>query len=99
MRVLFNMSRPSMTHLFEHHYLNDESRMVWTMDSIRAYRLPRSDDRLDENQNNEDADSQIRDWLEASEEPEDSFEPISEDMTSEQRTIQWAIQNGGANNL
>ena len=112
MRQLFTMNRSNMKHLFEHHYLNDESTMTWTLDSIRAYRAPEPDARLDDNQLNlagafptrsqtvnDETVETVEAWLNEDDDlPFDDPGPV-DDMTPEQRTIQWAMQRGGANNL
>ena len=105
---LHNMGNNDHTHLFEHHYLNDDSEFVWTLDNIRAYRHEvKADTRLDESLRERHArrqqemadenqslehDPVINAWLQQ----DDS---TSEDMTPEQRAIQLAIHHGGAQNL
>ena len=57
-------------------------------------------DRLDENRRNEDGDNVVQEWLHQNDD-EMPFEVVAEDenMTPEQRAIQWAINRGGAQNL
>ena len=112
MNILWNMQDGRFKHLFKHHYLNDDSEFCWTIDSIRAYRQrieseQRPDARLDENRRNEEADTVVQDWLSDVRVPanDDPFDPqqlaneVDENVTPEQRAIQWAIENGGAQNL
>ena len=125
MYALHRMNGVDHRHLFEHHYLNGDSEMLWTLDNIRAYHAPSPDDRLDwlnlleryekrqremadENLTMEGADEAMREWLESNNDEDLPFTApnidrptpvVEEDMTPEQRTIQWAIQHGGANNL
>ena len=105
MKSLWNMQDGRFKHLFKHHYLNDDSEFCWTLDSIRAYRQRiTTDARLDENQRNEDGGNIVQEWLNANGQDADGLpfnapEVPDENMTPEQRAIQWAIENGGAQNL
>ena len=105
MQCIHGMRYDRMKHLFEQHYLNEDSEFAWSLDNIRAYRYIEPDDRLDKSSNEGDIDTDetVRDWFESTDTDTDilpfSDPPITEDMTPEQRAIQWAIQHGGANNL
>ena len=109
MSVLHSMRDDRHRHLFKYHYLNDDSKFAWTLDNIRTYRHQMEvDTKLDEP--NQTSDQVVEDWLHAENETlemvdaegEDNDLPFTapdENMTPEQRSIQWAIQHGGANNL
>jgi len=116
MRQLYNMHPRTRNHLLQHHYLNDESDFVWTLDNVINYKLPLLKRKLKREEVLEDlqeasnetdrvSDDVIRDWLN-DDEPMPFDAPNREDlvieeenMTPEQRAIQWAVNNGGAQNL
>ena len=112
-KLLYNMNPNNIRHLFEHHYLNDESEFVWTSENVTEYVVPllkRKLDRMEaseegENQGNIESDALIQNWLHNDDElpfeNPDIGRPSPEDdnMTAEQRAIQWAVHNGGAQNL
>jgi len=89
MTLLWDKSKESLNHLFENHYLNDKSEFVWTVDNVRSYTVP-SDFSTPEEILEEALDDVFEDL---------GIEPVVEALTIEQRTIQWAIANGGAQNL
>jgi hypothetical protein len=93
-RELFNMSDANIRDIFEHHYLNEESTMVWTIDSIREYRVLTERRESPSVDNNISNDQVVEEWIR-----EGQINEAVEEMTPEQRSIQWAIQHGGANNL
>tara|TARA_Y100000034_G_scaffold9130_1_gene9833 strand:- start:178 stop:471 length:294 start_codon:yes stop_codon:yes gene_type:complete len=90
-------------HLFEHHYLNDESDFVWTLDNVINYKLPLLKRKLKREEILEDRASNERDiieeWLHQEEPNREDLVIEEENMTPEQRAIQWAVNNGGAQNL
>ena len=102
-KTLYNMTDKNFKHLFEYHYLNEKSEIVWTVSNIQDYRAPQDNETEETTVIN---DTIVEDWLN-SEEPMPFDTPNmgrptlieDEDMTAEQRSIRWAIQNGGANNL
>ena len=106
MRELNNMTPSNRTHLYLTELGNKDSEFSWNADTIREYRAFASDDRPDENQRNEDGDNVLQEWLHANDEDEDhlpfeapAVSELDENMTPEQRAIQWAINRGGAQNL
>ena len=40
MRALDSITIETHIHLYEHHYRNVDSKMPWTLDSIKAYKIP-----------------------------------------------------------
>tara|TARA_R100001530_G_scaffold134537_1_gene109593 strand:- start:209 stop:1381 length:1173 start_codon:yes stop_codon:yes gene_type:complete len=101
MRMMYNMSPNNRLHLFKHHYLNHDSKFEWRLDTVSDYHAPPSKDeplveryarRQRETADEDTTFDAIEDWLHQE-------EPDREDMTPEQRAIQWAVSNGGAQNL
>ena len=90
MRMLWNMHRDSRKHLYENHYNNPDSNFKWLEETIKDYLIP-DVDRIPEELT--DGDPRFN--------PEEiaAETESNELLTTEQRMIQWAIANGGAQNL
>ena len=83
------MHRNSRKHLYENHYNNPDSDFKWLEDSIQDYLIP-DVDRIPE---------ELRDGEPRFNPEEIAATESNELLTTEQRMIQWAIANGGAQNL
>jgi hypothetical protein len=105
MRQLYNMHPRTRNHLFEHHYLNDESDFVWTLDNVMNYRLPllkrklKREEVLQDLQEASNERDVVQEWLHQEEPNREDLVIEEESITPEQRAIQWAVNNGGAQNL
>ena len=100
MRELNNMSPTNRDHLYLTEVGNKDSEFGWCSDTVRGHRAT-SDETVEETESFDEAQA----WLHE-EEPMPFSTPNREDlvveeenMTPEQRAIQWAIGRGGAQNL
>ena len=100
MRELNNMSPTNRDHLYLTEVGNKDSEFGWCSDTVRGHRAT-SDETVEETESFDEAEA----WLHE-EEPMPFSTPNREDlvieeenMTPEQRAIQWAIGRGGAQNL
>ena len=98
-KTLWRLYGPDIQYLYENH-LHDDSKFVWTLDNVKKFTRPK------EKAITSPVDDVITEWLhqnDPDELPPNMGRPAplvdDTDMTPEQRSIQWAIQHGGANNL
>ena len=96
MRELNNMNPIDRAHLYADHVGNKNSEFGWGIDTVSMYRAPRPDDVLDQPVEDTESFDDVEAWLH---EEVPAISELDENMTPEQRAIQWAINRGGAQNL
>ena len=109
-RAIYNMNKKDRLSLFKIHHL-ENTDFEWCLDNIRSYRAPVSkDDKPVEEIKTPFDPLDVMSAAEIINEPpiqgdreqephEAGIVTDNNDMTPEQRAIQWAIDNGGAQNL
>ena len=94
MRELNSMAPTDRNHLYITEVGNKDSEFGWSADTVRGPRVP-IDEIVEETESFDDVEA----WLHQEEPDREELIIEEQDMTPEQRAIQWAINRGGAQNL